>query len=198
MEVELSTLLDRTKTLRTLQSWYQKQLPMKDSRWRTDRRKSWRKKSKRLKSSNKDREAAHLVATMGKQTFSFKARRRLHVESPLVYKAKNDSTLSVPLPDYNELRTSKGRGRAVQAIRLYARENANNRNKPACYMLIPAAFTQAKKRSAEYCLGQEFGTSRAYLHFCKQHLTYAVGHFESYRKARSWCIKERPVFIDFV
>ena len=85
---------------------------------------------------------------MGKQTFSFKARRRLHVESPLVYKAKNDSTLSVPLPDYNELRTSKGRGRAVQAIRLYARENANNRNKPARYMHANSngVYTGQKKK----------------------------------------------------
>ena len=166
----LEAFVSPCRSIKKLQNWYAQQVPMKSSKWRDSWRNAWKKKRKQRRKARKDTEAAHAVATLT----TCKTKRRLHVQSPLVYSAKGkNSTLSVPLPDFKQLRNSKGRSRAVQAIRFYARENTGSRNKPCCYMLVPAGLTPGKKRSAEYSLGQEFGANKTYLQFFKEHVAYA-------------------------
>ena len=183
------------RSIKKLQNWYAQQVPMKSSKWRDSWRNAWKKKRKQRRKARKDTEAAHAVATLT----TCKTKRRLHVQSPLVYSAKGkNSTLSVPLPDFKQLRNSKGRSRAVQAIRFYARENTGSRNKPCCYMLVPAGLTPGKKRSAEYSLGQEFGANKTYLQFFKEHVAYAVGGFTRFRQLYAWCNNNRKSFINLV
>ena len=181
--------------------WY------KDSRkkWVTDTASKYRAFANKRKTSTRAQQArsAQAAAATKRKLFEEaivdmvqkKKKQTIFCDSPLVFnhsaKKKASSTremLEVPLPDFAEMRGWKSRVGEVQAIRLHARDNKVNRNKPACYLYIPRLLIgEDARRGKQYSLGTAHGTNHAWMRFVYEYVVYAVGHLKTFEKMKRWC-----------
>ena len=123
-----------------------------------------------------------------------KSKRRLELPIPTVYRAKNSSTHTIPVPVFDELVVHHVVALSI-ALLVYPRKHPPSaKRRPSGILLIPKSLSATGKRM-EYSLGVEFGIEPEWLKFVAEYLHYAVARWSSLRVARKWCSEKRLTFV---
>ena len=211
LQRSLGEVVRRWKTLKQAKTWVKN----KREAWREQVKKKWEPATRQHRRARK-RKAQEMSAadilmstkiTKGTETLDEvkgkrKAQRRLPLgPSPAVYKAKKKTTLSIPVPMFEELLKGHVIGLSL-TLRVYPKFNKNNSSKPVGILLVPAKLApkgkDGNRRRKEYSLVVTFGADAKWLKFVAEYIGYAVGKWTTLTQARKWCREYRATFVSML
>ena len=131
-----------------------------------------------------------------------KTKYRLPLISPTVYTAKKETTHSIPIPVFDELRDGHVINRSI-ALHVYPRSSpSSTTRKPFGILMIPkdlAPLTaKGKRKRKEYSLGVKFGVDPEWLKFVAEYLGYVASRWQNLKAARRWCQDRRATFVNLL
>ena len=112
-----------------------------------------------------------------------------------VYTAKKETTHSIPIPDFRELRDGHGINRSI-ALRVYPRPSSSSASRRLFgILMIPKDLAplppDGNRKRREYSLGVKFGVDPEWLKFVAEYVGYAASRWKNLETARRWCQEER-------
>lgn len=128
-----------------------------------------------------------------------KTKSRLPLISPTVYTAKKETTHSIPIPVFDELRDGHVINRSI-ALHVYPRSSpSSTTRKPFGILMIPKGLApltaKGKMKRKEYSLGVKFGVDPEWLKFVAEYLGYVASRWQNLKAARRWCQELRDTFV---
>ena len=117
----------------------------------------------------------------------------MELVAPMVSKDKGKGAYIIPLPDFEDLKSSKSRTGELQALRMIVKRAAGTKHPAQGFLYFPGALV-CNKKGREYTLGTRFGTNVEWIKFVFEYVKYAVNKFDTFMDARSWFENERKRF----
>ena len=173
IETSLSNVVEKWETLRQMHEWV------------TSSRQSWKETvtaqwETKLQLPTR---GAKKLQKRGKQPDSV-ASARPGTPPQLVYNAKNDATISIPVLPLQD------KHQKCPAIRVYPRtrrvSESGRTRKEQVIVFIPGAMTRGSKKRKEFTMGTELGADPEWLTFVADYVRYAASKWKNKEDVFKW------------